>query len=62
MPIAPLKMSYCQLCVKDFEARPCEQTWKRMIVALRTRGNIPTKVAIKACEDKYGKQFSSEGI
>lgn len=55
--VTPLKVSYCALCVKSFEAHKCARTWDVMIDALVTRGNIPRKVAIAKCIAKYGKMF-----
>jgi hypothetical protein len=55
--VSPLKVAYCQLCVKDFEANKTAKNWERMIDALITRGGISRKVAIAKCTKKYGKMF-----
>lgn len=55
--VSPLKVSYCALCVRDFEANRNAKNWDRMIDALVTRGGIPRKVAIAKCIAKYGKMF-----
>jgi hypothetical protein len=58
--VSPLKVSYCQLCVRDFEANRNAKTWDAMIDALVSRGNIPRKVAISVCSAKYGKMFAGK--
>ena len=60
MKVSPLKVEYCQLCVRDFEANRNAKTWDRMIDALVSRGGISRKVAIAKCIAKYGKMFAGK--
>ena len=58
--VSPLKVSYCALAVRDFEANRNARTWDAMIDALVSRGGISRKVALARCEAKYGKMFAGK--